>query len=51
MSSKNKKNTSVPSRNQEVEGLRKTVDSLLKSGKSKEDEIIITLNQMIKERS
>jgi hypothetical protein len=51
MSSRNKKQKASISDNQEVEGLKKTVESLLKSGKTKEDEIIITLNQMIKERS
>lgn len=51
MSNKNKKQNPTTIKNQEVEGLRKTIDSLLKSGKNKDDEIIITLNQMVKERS
>lgn len=51
MSNKNKKLNPTTSKNQDVEGLRKTIDSLLKSGKTKDDEIIITLNQMVKERS
>lgn len=51
MSSKNKNKNPAISKNQEIEGLRKTIDSLLKSGKTKDDEIIITLNQMVKERS
>jgi hypothetical protein len=51
MSSRNKKQKASISNNQEVEGLKKTVDSLLSSGKNKDDEIIITLNKMIKDRS
>ena len=50
-SNKNKKVKFPVSNNQEIDGLQKTIDSLLKSGKKKEDEIIITLNKMIKERS
>lgn len=51
MSSRKQNQKPLVNKRQEIEGLKKTVDSLLNSGKNKDDEIIITLNKMIKERS
>lgn len=51
MSSRKQNQKPLINKKQEIEGLKKTVDSLLNSGKNKDDEIIITLNKMIKERS
>ncbi len=53
MGNKNKKKTNVNTKNsndQEIEGLEITISSLLKNHFTENDEIIIQLRKMIKEK-